>query len=197
MKKTAGLTLRGILSLAGLATLAGSSYALLRWVESSLRQKEPAESQAPVLSVEQFRAVRLNPTGLREYVIAAPLLQQWPAQRGTQIHQPIMDWYQPDGATREWRLQSEQGWITADQQQVRLEGAVVMTRTAASGKLPVTLTTRDVQVYPARQQAETAAPARMITPGGEVNVVGMRAWFDQQRLELLSAVRGRYEPPKP
>jgi len=197
VKKPARLTLRGIFSLVGLAALAGSSYALLRWVESSLGQGEPAESQAPVLSVEQFRAVRLNPAGLRDYVIAAPLLQQWPAQRGTQIHQPVLDWYQPDGVTREWRLQSEQGWITADQQQVRLEGAVVMTRAAASGKSPITLITRDVQVYPARQQAETAAPARMITPGGEMNAVGMRAWFDQQRLELLSAVRGRYEPPKP
>ena len=196
MKKPAGLTLRGIFSIVGLAALAGSSYALLRWVESSLRQAEPAESQAPVLTIEQFRAVRLNLAGLRDYVIEAPLLQQWPAQRGTQIQQPVMDWYQPDGATREWRLQSEQGWIAADHQQVRLEGAVVMIRTAASGKPPITLTTRDVLVRPAQRQAETAAPARMITPGGEVTAVGMRAWFDQQRLELLSEVRGSYEPPK-
>ena len=130
MKKPAGLTLRGIFSIVGLAALAGSSYALLRWIESSWQQVEQAESQAPVLPIEQFRAVRLNLAGLRDYVIEAPLLQQWPAQRGTQIQQPVMDWYQPDGATREWRLQSEQGWITADQQQVRLEGNVVMTRTA-------------------------------------------------------------------
>lgn len=197
MKKPVGVTLRGVLSLVGLAVLAGSSYALLRWVESSLRQVEPAESQAPVLTVEQFRAVRLNPAGLRDYVIEAPLLQQWPAQRGTQIQQPVMDWYQPDGVIREWRLQSEQGWIAADNRLVRLEGAVVMTRTAASGKPPVTLITRDVLVHPAERQAETAAPARMITPGGEMNAVGMRAWFDQQRLELLSEVRGHYEPPKP
>lgn len=197
MKKRTGFTVRGVLSIAGLAALAGSSYALLRWVESSLRQPEPAESQAPVLTVEQFRAVRLNVAGLREYVIEAPLLQQWPSQRGTQIRQPVMDWYQPDGITREWRLQSEQGWIAANNQLVRLDGEVVMTRTAASGKSPVTLTTRDVLVHPVERQAETAAPARMITPGGEVYAVGMRAWFDQHRLELLSEVRGHYEPPTP
>lgn len=197
MKTPAGLTLRGVLTIAGLATLTGLSYGLLRWVESSLREPELAESQAPMLTVEKFRGVRLNVAGLREYVIEAPLLQQWPGQRGTQIQQPIIDWYQPDGATREWRLQAEQGWITPDHQQVRLDGNVVMIRDAASGKSPVTVLTRDVLIHPTERQAETAAPARMITPGGEMNTVGMRAWFDQQRLELLSEVRGRYEPPKP
>ncbi|MFZ4792054.1 MAG: LPS export ABC transporter periplasmic protein LptC [Candidatus Competibacteraceae bacterium] len=197
MKTPPGLTLRGVLSIAGLVTLAGLSYGLLRWVESSLREPELAESQAPTLTVEQFRAVRLSLTGLRDYVIEAPLLQQWPGQRGTQVHQPIIDWYQPDGTTREWRLQAEQGWIAPDHQLLRLDGEVVMTRSAASGKSPVTVLTRDVLIHPTEQQAETAAPARITTPGGEMNAVGMRAWFDQQRLELLSEVRGRYEALKP
>ena len=189
------MTARGILSLAGLAALAGLSYGLLRWVESSLREPAPADSQAPVLTVEQLRAVRLNLAGIREYVLIAPRLWQLPGQGGIRIEQPVLDWYQPDGQTREWRLQAEQGWIAADYQILRLEGAVVMDRTAASGKPPVTIKTRDVQIYRANRYAETAAPVLAITPDGEFRAVGARAWLDQERLELLSEVRGSYAPP--
>ena len=190
------MTARGILSLAGLAALAGLSYGLLRWVESSLREPAPADSQAPVLTVEQLRAVRLNLAGIREYVLVAPRMWQLPRQGGIRIEQPVLDWYQPDGQTREWRLQAEQGWIAADYQILRLEGAVVMDRTAASGKPPATIKTRDVQIYRANRYAETAAPVRAITPDGEFRAVGARAWLDQEQLELLSEVRGSYAPPK-
>ncbi len=190
------MTARGILSLTGLAVLAGLSYGLLRWVESSLREPAPAESGEPVLIIEQVRAVRLNTAGVREYVVEAPRLWQLPGQGGIRIAQPVLDWYQPDGQTREWRLRAEQGWIAADYQTLRLEGTVVMDRTADSGKPPATITTRDVAVHRADRYAETAAPVRAVIPEGELHAVGARAWLDQERLELLSEVRGSYEPPK-
>jgi lipopolysaccharide export system protein LptC len=190
------VTIRGVLSIAGLALLAASSYGLLRWVESSLREPAPAESQAPVLTIEQIRAVRLNGAGLREYVLEAPRLTQLPGQLGTWIERPVLDWYQPDGRTREWRLLAERGWVAADNQLVRLEGEVVVTRTAESGKPPATIITRDVLVRPAERQAETAAPARAVTPGSDLRAIGLRAILDEERLELLSEVRGVYEPPK-
>ncbi|MBK8183668.1 MAG: LPS export ABC transporter periplasmic protein LptC [Candidatus Competibacteraceae bacterium] len=187
---------QGWFYLAGLLLLTGLSYGLLRWVESSMQTPAPAESQAPVLIVEQFRAVRMSMAGLREYVVEAPLLRQLPSQLGTQIERPVLDWYQPDGQTREWQLRAAQGWVAADQKTIRLEGDVVMLRTADSGKPPVEVTTRDVLVRPADRYAETAAPARAITPGGELRAVGVRAYLDREQLELLSEVRGYYEPSK-
>ncbi len=191
------VTRRGLFYLSGLALLAGLSYGLLWWVESSLRAPEPAESQAPVLTIDQFRAVRTNLAGVQEYVVEAPRLWQLPGQGGVRIEQPTLDWYQPDGQTREWRLQAEQGWGAADQQTLRLEGAVTMIRLAYSGKSPMTITTRDVVIRPAQRYAETAAPLHLTTPDGELQATGARAWLDQQRLELLSEVRGVYAPPKP
>jgi hypothetical protein len=35
---------------------------------------------------------------------------------------------------------------------------------------------------------------RAVTPQGEFRAVGARAWLDQERLELLSEVRGTHEP---
>ena len=155
-----GATVRGVLYIAGLALLAASSYGLLRWVESSLRQPGPAESQAPVLTVESFRAVRLTVAGLREYVLEAPLLTQLPGQLGTRIERPTMDWYQPDGQTREWRLRAEQGWIAADKQSLRLEGEVEMTRTAESGASPDTVTGVHASIAVLSSERSTRTPFR-------------------------------------
>lgn len=188
------MSLGGILYLVGLLLLAGASYGLLRLVKSSLQEPVSAESQAPVLIIERFRAVRMSIAGLREYVVEAPLLRQLPGELGTWVERPVMDWYQPDGQTREWRLRADQGWISSDQQSMRLEGGVVMTRTAESGKSPVEIITRDVSIRPAEHYAETAAPARAVTPSGELRAVGARAWLDREQLELLSEVRGYYEP---
>lgn len=191
------MTARGILSLVGLALLAGLSYGLLRWVETSLREPAPAESEAPVLVLEGLRAMRMTAAGQRELVIEAPRLWQLPGQGGTRLERPVLDWYQPDGQTREWRLRAEGGWVAADQQTLLLEGEVVVERTTESGKPPVTLVTRDLRVLPAERYAETVAPTRAVTPGGELRAVGARAWLDQERVELLSEVRGVYEPPPP
>jgi lipopolysaccharide export system protein LptC len=187
---------QGWFYLLGLLLLAGLSYGLLRWVESSRQEFGPAESQAPVLVVEQFRAVRMSEIGVPEYVVEAPRLKQLPNKLGTQMEQPVLDWYQADGQTREWRLQAEGGWIAHDQKTIRLEGAVVMLRTVASGKPPVEVTTRDILIHPAARYAETAAPIRAVTPGGHFQAVGVRAYLDREQLELLSEVRGYYEPSK-
>ncbi|MFO1372171.1 MAG: LPS export ABC transporter periplasmic protein LptC [Candidatus Competibacteraceae bacterium] len=190
------MTVRGVLHLALLALLAGLSYGVLRWVESSLQEPAPVESQEPVLTIERFHAIRMNVAGLREYVLEAPTLIQLAGQNGTRIRQPVMDWYRPDGQTREWRLRAEQGWVAADQQQVRLDGDVVMARTAESGQPPMTITTRDLLIKPTERYAETAAPTLAVTPGSELRAIGARAYLDQERLELLSQVRGIYAPPK-
>ncbi|MER2526617.1 MAG: LPS export ABC transporter periplasmic protein LptC [Candidatus Competibacter denitrificans] len=187
---------QGWFYLAGLLLLAGLSYGVLRWVESSMQKPAASESQAPLLVLERFRAVRLSMAGLREYVVEAPLLRQLPNQAGTWVEQPLLDWYQPDGETRDWRLRAEQGWVAADQQSIRLQGEVVMTRSAESGKTPIEVTTRDVLVRPTDRYAETAAPAHAVTPGGELRAVGLRAYLDREQLELLSEVRGYYEPSK-
>jgi hypothetical protein len=62
----------------------------------------------------------------------------------------------------------------------------------------MTITTRDVLVDPLSTLCRNRrAGAGMVTPDGEFSAIGARAWLDQQRLELLSEVRGFYAPPKP
>lgn len=191
-----GITLRGLFAIAGLAMLAVLSYGLLRWVTADLEAPPALASQAPLLIVENFRAARLNAHGQHHVVVEAPRLAQYPDPLGTRIEQPILNWYDAAGTTLVWHVQSQSAWVSADQETLRLEGAVTMQRTAESGKSPMLITSRDVLVHPNQQYVETAAFTEAIIPGGKFASVGVRAWLDQERLELSSKVRGTYAAPQ-
>ncbi len=195
MKINGPESLRGSFHLAIVLVLAIFSYCLLRWVESSIQVQLP-NIQAPVLSIEKFHAVRMSMTGLREYVVEAPLLRQLPGKLGTKIEQPTLDWYQQDGKSRKWQFRAEKGWIAADQKTIRLEGAVVMYGTTDSGNSPIEVNTHDVLINLGDRYAETTALSKAVTPGSELRAVGIRAYLDREKLELLSEVRGYYEPYK-
>lgn len=197
MLKAQSISTRGILALSVLALFAALSYGLLLWLNPEDEEQSRQLNAEPQLIIENFQALRLNANGQREILVVAPRLTQFPNPLGTRIMQPLLDWYQADGQTRTWQLSAEQGWIATDQQTARLEGAVQMVRTADSGKPPLTITTRDLLLRPNERYAETAAITTATTPNGAFQARGVRAWLDEERIELLAEVRGTYAAPQP
>lgn len=187
---------RGILYLGGLAVLALLSSWFLSTVESSLRESTPVDSELPVLYMDNFLATRMNVDGIREYTLASPHLVQLPGQGGTHLERPDIDVF-ADGQIRSWLIRAEQGWIAPQHEIIRLEEAVSITRPPASGKPPVVITTRNLVLHPDAGYAETVEPVRMETPDGVVDAIGLKAYLHEERLELLSEVRGNYAPPQP
>jgi lipopolysaccharide export system protein LptC len=74
--------------------------------------------------------------------------------------------------------------------EIRLLGAV---RIEGFAKRPFTLITRDVSFKPDDSLAETRAPAEFTSAGLRLSCVGMRVYIDQQRVQLLAKVQGRYD----
>lgn len=186
------ISTRGLLLLAGLASVAALSYALLLWLNPPTAELSRQLNSEPQLIIENFQALRLNANGGRALRVVAPRLAQLPNPLGTRITQPLLDWYQPDGQTRIWQLSAAHGWIAPDQQTVRLEGEVRLVRTAESGKPAVTIITRDLLLRPNERYAETAALTSATTANGVLQARGFRAWLDEERIELLAEVRGTY-----
>lgn len=183
-----------LLGLGGLGLLALLTGWFLFSLESSLREPQQPASDLPVLVMQDFQATRMNEQGVRQYTLAAPRMVQLPGDQGTWLEQPAIDVYQ-DASTREWLIRAERGWVAADNSLIRLESHVTLERPAASGKTPLVITTRNLQVYPEQRLVQTEEAARLDAPGGKLEAVGVRAYLDEDRLELLSAVRGIYEPP--
>lgn len=186
---------RELLYLGLLAALAGLSAWFLATVQTSIRDSTFVDENVPRLYADNFQLVRMNPQGTRSYTLTAPRLVQLPGQEGTQVQQPAVDIFE-HGTQPVWLLRAETGWVSADNEIIQLE-TVTFTRPATSGKYPMTLTTSKLTLYPRKDFAETAAPVRMDSPDSQVTATGLKAYLDENRLELLAEVRGRYVPAKP
>ncbi|GAB4344716.1 MAG: hypothetical protein Kow006_01020 [Gammaproteobacteria bacterium] len=97
-----------------------------------------------------------------------------------------------DGQQTRWEIRGEAGHSDAAGELVRLQGEVHMERT--SGK-SAALYTRDLLFRPRQSYVETDAAVHFVEAAGEVHATGLRGYLGEAgRLELLSEVRGTYEP---
>lgn len=186
---------RELLYLGILAALAGLSAWFLATVKTSIRDSTFVDENVPRLYADNFQLVHTNQQGTRNYTLTAPRLVQLPGQEGTQVQQPAMDIFE-QGDLPVWLLRAETGWVSADNEIIQLE-TVTFTRPATSGKYPMILTTSKLTLYPKRDFAETAEPVRMDSPNSQITATGLKAYLDEDRLELLSEVRGHHVPAKP
>jgi lipopolysaccharide export system protein LptC len=187
---------RGIAYIILLAGLAALSTWFLFSVQSSLQENQVQDDKSPVLTMNGVQATRMNELGQREYVLTAPRLMQLPGEQGTVIEQPYFEIFR-DGNIPDWTLLAEQGWIAPDHDLIRLQDTVTLIRPQIDDRLPVTITTRNVLIRTEEQMVETMEPVHMETPNGVVNAIGLKSLFNQKQLDLLSTVRGSYEPPTP
>lgn len=179
-----------------ITVLAFLSGWLLFTVESSLRKTTQQDQHVPSLYIDNFSATRTNIQGFREYTLSAPHLIQLPDQQGTWIEKPQFEIFS-DNQQREWLIRAERGWIAADNQTIRLEDAVNLSRPASDDKPSLSISTRQVMIYPERAELQTDAPVLAEMPNGVLSGTGLKAYWHEERMELLSDVRGSYVPLKP
>jgi lipopolysaccharide export system protein LptC len=187
---------RGIAYIILLAGLAAASTWFLFSVQSSLQENQVQDDESPILTINGFHATSMNELGQREYVLTAPRLIQLPGEKGTVIEQPYFEIFR-DGDIQDWTMLADQGWIAPERDLIRLQDEVALIRPQINDRLPLTITTRNVLIRPEEKVVETIEPVHMKTPNGVVNAIGLKSIFNQKQLDLLSTVRGSYEPPKP
>ena len=100
-----------------------------------------------------------------------------------------------------WFLTADRGAIPEGGDRVDLAGSVQMRNQALSddveGSSPcgiAEILTQRLTIFPNDRYAETDAAVRIIDGDSLVTAIGLRAWLDEERLELQSRVRGTYEP---
>jgi LPS export ABC transporter protein LptC len=169
---------------------------LLETVQSALQQDTSNGHQGPVMYIDDFLATRMDDLGIRQYTLEAPHLVELPRQQGTHVEQPTMSVFQT-GQVRDWIIRAENGWMSANNDLIKLQEQVSLIRPAETGKQPIVITTRNVAVQPNEGFAETSEAVRAETPNGVLEGVGLKAYFHEEKIRLLSQVRGSYVPPKP
>ena len=92
-----------------------------------------------------------------------------------------------------WHVRSERGWVSAAGDVMLLLGKVHIWRNTADGELDLDIKTEDLRVLPDSDYGETDKPVLITTPTSESRGVGMRAFLDTSRYELLSQVQTVYD----
>jgi lipopolysaccharide export system protein LptC len=119
--------------------------------------------------------------------LAAPGPQDY-----TLIDHPRILFYS-EGEASPWYLSAAKGHSDANGQRVRLITDVEAQQQSQRHGL-IQVTTSELLVQPARQYAETDKAVKMRARQSEIETLGMRAYLDEDRIELLSQVRGTYAP---
>ena len=187
---------RGFFLLLGLASIASASTWFLWTVQSGLLNQQSQADDSPILIINNLQVTQMNKKGQRAYILVSPYLEQLPKQQGTRLREPAMTVLR-DNDRVQWQLEAEYGWLAADNQQLKLQDTVVITRPASSGDKPWRITTRNVlvQAIDETQIVTTKAAVHMEMASGVVDGVGLRGDLSSQQWQLLANVRGRYAPP--
>lgn len=147
-----------------------------------------------------------EPADYVDYYLVNPRARQFDPQ-GKLQHQLSADHYEhyaraDVGRFREpsviSRGEDNQSWITtaraglseANNRRIELTGNVkIVDNTGASE-----LRTARLWLFPRRDYAETDSAVTMISPTGQTKSLGMEAYLNEDRIVLLSNVRGNYDP---
>ena len=135
--------------------------------------------------MESFVTVEMNRAGQPARRLEADYMA-YHADETIELSNPHYVLYRDDGEP--WHVRSERGEISADGDVVQLLGNVDIWRNDRSGVRDVHIRTEHLTVLPESEYGETEEPVTIRTPTTTSTGVGMRAYLDETRIELLSQV---------
>lgn len=119
--------------------------------------------------------------------------------RKTYLQQPVFQSFsgRRDGAnavTPPWVVHADSGVLSADGNDLQLNGKVTIARAGGGALRPLQINTADLNVKLETRHAETAARAELLSAANRTTGTGMKLVFAEPvRLQLLSRVQGKYE----
>lgn len=151
-----------------------------------------ASEGLPDFYVERFTTTTMDEQGRPKRRLEAQTMAHFPDSGTTELQQPYLVLYDPGEPP--WHVRSERGWVSPDRSVMLLLGKVNIWRNTHDGETNLQIETEDLRVFPEDQIGETEHPVVISTPRSRTRSVGMRAYMEQGRLELLSRVRTLVEP---
>lgn len=134
----------------------------------------------------------MDPKGDLLHTLSAEQLYHYPQQELSILARPQFAFY--SDSTKTWDIVAEKGTVEEADHSVLFSGDVQI---EYAGEVPdqgFKLYTEELRVWPDDRRAETDHAVKIVQQSGEIDSIGMKAEFDSRRLDLLSNVRGTYEP---
>ncbi len=140
--------------------------------------------------LRDFELRSYDPEGRPEYRIRSPYLEREPGLESLQITTPVMLMFDATGSY--WRMTSESAWISGDNEQLQLRGAVRVQGPVENGEAARMLSSNLV-VWPRQDLIEGSEDVLLTRPGTRLRGTGMRVQLSQRVFEILDRVHARYD----
>lgn len=171
-----------------LLPVALSSWLLREAERPAPTQAEPG-SVAPDYYLRGMLSMQTDPQGRLQHQLHATSLTHYPHNGEILLEQPRLHLHQQDGSL--WLVVAQHGRLSDGQEELQLRGEVRIEQQDSPQGLR--LETDYLLIWPEQEYASTSAPVRIFRPGSTLEGIGMELYGEQQRLILLSKVRGRHE----
>ena len=146
--------------------------------------------EQPDFFMDNPRIRQLNEQGQPTYELSSERATHQVGKEVTELDEPRLQYYR-EGEQQPWHLRARYGEITDNGDLVELSQDVLIEQQLGS-QATRRLSTDALSVFPGRDYAETDHSVR-IEAGGVTTATGMKAYFNDGRIELPSNVRGEHE----
>lgn len=179
---------------AALLAAAGTSGWMLYDLDLDERVTTRTAPGAPDAYMEKFSTVEMDNSGKPRRRIEADYIA-YHADDTVELVNPHYVLIQAKGTP--WHVRSERGKVSQDGAVLWLLGKVDVWRDDDSGTRDLHVRTEYLKVLPDSEYGETAKPVTIRTPTSVSTGVGMRAYLDETRFQLLSQVRTNVDRRRP
>ena len=179
---------------AALLAVASASGWMLYSLEFNTPETAQGLADAPEAYMEHFTSVEMDGTGKPKRRLEADYMA-YHADQTVELSNPHYMLYRAEGEP--WNVRSERGRVSADGAVMLLLGKVDIWRNDGSGVREIDIRTEHLKILPESEYGETAKRATIRMPASTSTGMGMRAYLDEARIELLSQVRTRVDRRRP
>jgi lipopolysaccharide export system protein LptC len=174
-----------------IAAIAGISV----WLLSEQAPKKPRlialDNTVPDAYMENFTTYVMGENGEPRHELRASYMAHFSFDNHSEFTAPQFIFYRPDKS--QWVMSAERGTAKDGAEQIILHGKVrIFRRQLAAGDSALNIDTSELLIRPDDSYAETDQLITITSGEHSVQSNGLRAYFNDGRVELLSRVRGVY-----
>ncbi len=144
-------------------------------------------------SLTELTVMQFDTSGKLTHLLNTPLIQHIPQKNVYFIKKPHL--ILAEANQNPWEIEADKAKAFADRE-ILLTSHVVIQQKQARDQKDLKLMTEKITYFPKSKVATTSEPVTIQQAQNQVNAIGMRADLADNKIELLSHVRGHYEPPK-
>lgn len=175
-----------------LLLVVGSFWLLNRLSDDPSKRITADAVREPDYTMTHFSSLKMDAEGRPQNRLTADYLEHYEDEDMTELHNPLFEIF------REERdplyIRADRGWVTDNNETILLRGSVNFWQASEDGERVLDVTTSEAYIYPEREYAETDKPARISARNTHTDSIGMRAYMNEDRIELFQQVRTLIEP---